>query len=206
MRTPILALASLILATAAFAQSKQKIAMNMDKVGNVEVVTSMTMPASQWDLWQETVGNNPAALKRETQRSMPAYVLRDFDLKRNDMERSFELKFTALGMCKVDKRGNWIFETGVRNADITELGDAKFMYVDNPQEFGGSIQQVFTISFPEEASDIEVGTDAFGKTVFTFDMQTPGQVNASLLAGSGLMIVGLAWASLSLIAGPKMKE
>ena len=79
----------------------------------------------------------------------------------------------AYGMRKVDKRGNWIFETGVRDADLTKLDDRRYMHVDAPRELGGQIQQVFTLEFPEEAVDSEVDSDSLEKTILQFDMETP---------------------------------
>ena len=198
MKSALAYLIVLTLAASAFGQSKQKISMNLDKVGNVKVTVSMSMEASQWQMWIYNYGNNPASLKRDTERSMPAYVLKNFNLSKDDMNRSFELTFDALGMCKVDKRGVWIFETGVRGADITDLGDRKYIYVDSPSEFGGQIQQIFTISFPEEASEIRLDSNAYGKTVFTFDMQTPSRSGIAKFAGGSLLLLGLAWSGIEL--------
>lgn len=171
---------------------KQKIEMNINEQGNAEMLISMKMNAVQWQNWMASLGSNPALLKRQIERDMPAFFLDDFNLEKNEMERSFELSLKAYGVCKVDKRGDWVLETDDKEVDLTELGDRKFMYVNSPPEFSGQLQQTTIIEFPEKATEIKVDEDAFGKTIFEFDMQEekagfgiPG------FAGIGLIVLGL---------------
>lgn len=175
-------------------QAQQKIDMKLDNVGNAKLTLSMTLTAQQWQTWNSTLGNNPAALKREVERSMPAYFLEDFKLEKDDMNRSFTLSLTALGVCKIDKRGKWSFETGQKNANVTELTDHKFMLVSSPPELGGAIQQTYTVEFPDEAKKVKLDKDSFGESVFQFEMNGPTS-NSGLMKWSGifLIIVGGAW-------------
>jgi hypothetical protein len=181
-------------------QMKQKITMDIDSLGNAKITLNMTMNASAWQTWSQTTGSNPALLKREIERSMPAYFLDDFKLDKNDMERSFELSFKGYGVCKVDKKGNWIFETDEKNADITELTERKYMLVSSPEEFGGQIQQTYIVEFPEEAKSIEIEKDAFGKTMFEFDMEKPGggfnflRIGGILFLVAGVVLGGISFA------------
>lgn len=181
-------------------QSQQNINMKVDAVGNSQFIISMTMNAQQWQMWLQSMGNNPAALKREMERGMPSYFLDDFKLEKNDMERSFVLSLNAYGACRVDKRGNWILETDQKNANITELTNRKYILVSSPPEFGGAIQQTFTIELPEEAKNIKREKDAFGKTIFKFQMSnTAGGFNTMLWAGIALLVIGGAWLGSSVI-------
>lgn len=175
-------------------QAQQKIDMKLDNVGNAKLTLSMTLTAQQWQTWNSTLGNNPAALKREVERSMPAYFLEDFKLEKDDMNRSFTLSLTALGVCKIDKRGKWSFETGQKNANVTELTDHKFMLVSSPPELGGAIQQTYTVEFPDEAKKVKLEKDSFGESVFQFEMNGPTS-SSGLMKWSGifLIIVGGAW-------------
>lgn len=177
-----------------YAQLQQKIDMNVDAIGNSQITLSMTMNASQWQTWLQTVGNNPAALKREMERAMPAYFLDDFKLEKNDMDRSFVLTLNAYGACKVDKRGNWILDTDQKNANITELTSHKYILVSSPPELGGNVQQTFTIQFPEEADHIKIEKDAYGKTLFKFQMRnSTASFDFLLWAGILLFVIGGAW-------------
>ena len=180
-------------------QMKQKITMKIDSLGNARIVLDMNMNASAWQTWSQTTGSNPALLKREIERSMPQYFLDEFKLDKNDMERSFTLSFKGLGVCKVDKKGNWILETDEKNPDITELTERKYMLVSSPEEFGGQIQQTYIVEFPEAAKDIEIEKDAFGKTIFEFDMEKPGGgFNFLRMGGFVLMLGGVVLGGLAM--------
>ncbi|WP_204344346.1 hypothetical protein [Psychroserpens algicola] len=175
-------------------QSNQKIEMRIDNIGNAKINISMTMNAAQWQQWNGTYGANPSALKRDIERSMPAFIVDDFKLDKDDMNRSFNLSLNAYGVCKIDKRGRWVMDTDQKDAQLTKLTDYKYMLVSSPMEFGGAIQQTYIIEFPETAQDIKVDTDSFGKSVFEFEMDNPSS-NFNVLRWSGLLliIVGGGW-------------
>ena len=171
---------------------KQKIDMRIDSIGDAMLKVSMTMNANQWQMWVQSVGNNPALLKRSMERELPGYFLDDFNLEKNDMERSFEFSFKAYGVCQVDKKGRWIVTTDQKNPDITELTDHKYMMVYT--DAVNNLQQTQIIEFPSEATDISVEEDAFGKTQFEFDMDaTKGGVNYLFLGGIVLCVIGGGW-------------
>ncbi len=184
----------LIVTFAGIGQTHQKIDMKIDSLGNAKINVSMTMTATQWQVWLQTIGNNPAIMKREIERSMPAYFLGDYKLEKNDMERSFNVSLMAYGVCEVDKRGNWTIDTDQKDANLTEITDHKYMLVSTPPELGGNIQQTFTIDFPEAAKNIKVDKDTFGKTIFKFDMEnSTAGFNLMLWAGVLLLLIGGSW-------------
>lgn len=177
-----------------YSQTQQKIDMKIDSIGNAKIEISMNMTAQQWQVWLQTIGGNPAIMKREVERSMPAYILDDFKLEKNEMERSFHLSLNAYGACNVDKRGYWTIDTDQKDANVTKITDHKFMLVSSPMEFGGTVQQTFTIDFPETANDIKIDKDAFGNSIFKFKMDQPsGPFNYMRWSGLFLIVIGGAW-------------
>lgn len=185
-------------------QLQQKIDMRIDSIGNAKIKLSMTMNAQQWQVWQGSLGNNPAALKREVERGMPGYFLDDFKLEKDEMNRSFELSLNAYGACDIDKRGTWIVETDQKDANLTKLTEHKYMLVSSPIESGGTIQQTYTIELPEKASNIKVDTDAYGKSIFKFNMESPsGGFNLLRLSGLALFVIGGVWTGGSLLSKSK---
>lgn len=175
-------------------QSSQKIEFKLDNVGNAKINVSMTMNAAQWNQWNGAYGTNPAALKRDFERSMPAFIVDDFKLEKDDMNRSFNLSLNAYGVCKIDKRGRWIMETDQKNAQVTELSKNKYMLISSPPEFGGNLQQTYIVEFPNEANSIKVDKDSFGKSVFHFKMDHPSSgFNIMRWSGLVLLIVGGGW-------------
>lgn len=171
---------------------KQKLEMKIDEVGNGDLKVSMSMNATQWQVWLQSLGNNPTLLKRSMERALPAYFLDNFKLEKNDMDRSFEFSFKAYGVCQVNKRGKWIVNTDQKNPDITTLTDKKYMMVW--METQSNIQQTQILDFPSTARNIQINKDAFGKTQFEFDMDTPGgTIHAIFWPGLILIISGIIW-------------
>lgn len=190
----IITACALFLNTTINAQSQQKIEMRIDSIGNAKLNVSMTMNAQQWQVWNSNYGNNPSALKRDIERSMPAYFLDDFKLEKDDMNRSFNLSLNAYGVCEINKRGKWIVDTDQKNAQLTELTENKYMLVSSPPEYGGTLQQTFIIELPKDAKGIKIDKDAYGKSVFEFDMDAPSsRFNLMRWAGILLIAVGGGW-------------
>lgn len=188
-------------------QSNQKIEMVLDNIGNATINISMTMNASQWQQWNGTYGTNPAALKRDLVRSMPAIFVDDFKLEKDDMNRSFNLSLNAYGVCQIDKRGRWILDTDQKNAQLTELTSHKYMLVSSPPEYGGNLQQTYIIEFPEESNNIKVDKDAFGKSIFEFKMDNPSSgFNMMRWSGLLLLIAGGGWTGFSLFGKKQAKH
>ncbi|MFZ6050487.1 hypothetical protein [Halocola ammonii] len=182
---------SFFIQTATSQVTDQQIDMRIDSIGDAHLKVSMEMNAQQWEGWVQSYGNNPAALKREMERALPSYFLDDFKFEKDDMNRSFELTFKAYGACDVDRKGRWTMNTETKDANVTELTERKFMMVESPQEYGGSIRQTTTVTLPNQAENVKIDTDAFGKTVFVFEMDEPGGgMNYTQWAGIFLLVVG----------------
>lgn len=196
----ILCYLSILCLTVNAQQSQQKIEMKLDSLGNAKLKISTTMSAQQWQIWNANFGNNPSALKREMERSMPAYFLEDFKLDKDDMNRSFSLSLTALGVCKIDRSGKWSFQTDQKDANISEITNHKYMLVSVPLEYGGMVQQTFYVEFPEAAKNVEVSKDAFGKSVFSFDMEGPKSNSFDYIRTAGILLVliGGGWSGKNL--------
>jgi hypothetical protein len=182
------------------AQSQQKIEMRLDSIGNAKLNLSMTMNAQEWQMWNNNYGKNPSALKRDIERSMPAYFLDDFNLDKDDMNRSFNLSFNAYGVCEINKRGKWIIDTEQKNAQLTELTNHKYMLVSSPPEYGGKLQQTYIIDLPDGAKNVKIDENAYGKSVFEFDMDPPSSgFNTMRYAGIFLFLVGGAWVGRNIL-------
>jgi hypothetical protein len=171
---------------------KVNIEFLVDKYGNAKTTYSMKMNASQWDNFKRSMGNNPSLLKRTMERSMPAYFLSDFDYKEDAMDRSYTLTFNAFGVCRPGPDGRWHAELGEKNPDVTKLSDNSYMIISEVSSGGTIIQANQKVIFPDEASDIKMEKDAFGKALFSFKMSgTSGSGKVMMYGGIGLIALGL---------------
>lgn len=171
---------------------KVNIEFLVDKYGNAKTTYSMKMTDSQWDNFKRGMGNNQSLLKRTMERAMPAYFLFDFEYKEDAMDRSYQLSFNAYGVCKPGADGRWHAELGEKNPGITKLSDNSYMIIFEMSSGGELIQANQKIIFPDEASDIKMDKDAFGKALFSFNMSgASGSGKMMMYGGMGLMVLGL---------------
>lgn len=171
---------------------KVNIEFLVDKYGNAKTTYSMKMTASQWDNFKRGMGNNQSLLKRTMERAMPAYFLSDFEYKEDAMDRSYQLSFNAYGVCKPGSDGRWHAELGEKNPDITKLSDNSYMIISEMTSGGALIQANQKVIFPDEASDIKMDKDAFGKALFSFNMSgASGSGKMMMYGGIGLIVLGL---------------
>jgi len=171
---------------------KQRIEMRIDSIGNAHMKVSMTMNAGQWQMWLQSGGNNPAIMKRTMERALPGYFLDDFNLVRNDMERSFEFSFKAYGVCQVNRRGKWIVNTEQKNAEITTLTDRKYMMVS--MDAMNNLQITQFLEFPSQARNITITKDAYDRSQFVFDMDATRQkMGFTFWLGLLLILSGSGW-------------
>lgn len=171
---------------------RQRIEMRIDSIGNAHMKVSMTMNAGQWQMWLQSGGDNPAIMKRTMERALPGYFLDEFNLVRNEMERSFEFSFKAYGVCQVNRRGKWIVNTEQKNAEITTLTERKYMMVSI--DAMNNLQITQFLDFPKEAKNITISNDAYNRTQFVFDMDSPRQkTGATFWIGLLLILSGSGW-------------
>lgn len=167
---------------------KPKMELRIDSVGNAQIKVSMSLNANQWQVWTQSIGNNPALLKRNMERELPGYFLDNFNLVKNDMERSFVFTFKAYGVCMVNKKGIWIVGTDQKNPDITKISDRKYMMVST--DVMNNLQQTQIIEFPLSAINIREAKDAYNKTQFEFEMGVP-PTGLSMIFWIGVLLTAL---------------
>lgn len=196
MKKVILFIISLIIGNFIWAQEikpfKVTLEFTLDEKGNSKVIYGSKMNAGQWDNFKRSMGNNQSLLKREIERSLPAFFLSDFEYKEDAMDRSYSLSFNAAGVAKINSKGKWVVDLETKNPDVTKLSDNTFMMITESSSGGQLIQITNKLIFPESASNIKEEKDSFGKAIFTFDMGGGSGMGKALnYGGIGLIVAGL---------------
>lgn len=180
------------LVTNLFAQEvkglKQIFDITVDDLGNAMVAVSMKLNASQWDMFKKNIGNNSSILKREIEKALPRYYLSDFSYSEAAMDRSYTIKFKALGLASINQNGRWESKLETKNPDITKLSAHEFVMNADFMANGMLIQQTQKIHLPSGAGDAKIEKDSFGKAVMTYS------------AGGGIFSWIRIFAGIALIA------
>ncbi len=171
---------------------KQVIDFTVDKLGNATVEVSMKLNAAQWDYFKKTIGDNVSILKRSMQTALPKYYLTDFSYSEDAMDRSYKVKFKALGICTLNKNKKWEAKLDTKDPDITKLSDHDFTLNEDIMTNGMLVQQTQKLHLPPGASGAKIEKDSFGKAVLTYSTSQGFGSTAITVIGIILILAG-AW-------------
>ncbi len=147
----------------------QEFTYKIDKLGDATVEVSTKMTQSQWENFKQgPLVNDPSISKRDMERNMSTYVLEDFKRDIDDMNRSVKMSLKVRAMAAYKGSGNWEFRLGMKDPQVTKLPDNSMMVTTNANLSGELVQQIWKISFPPGASNIQQTTDSFGSSMFTY--------------------------------------
>jgi hypothetical protein len=147
----------------------QEYTFKIDKLGDATLEVSTKMTQSQWEGFKQgPLVNDPSISKRDMERSMSTYVLEDFKRDIDDMNRTVKMSLKVKAMAAYKGSGNWEFRLGMKNPQVTKLPDNSMMITANANMNGQLVQQIYKVSFPNGASNIQQTTDSFGSTIFTY--------------------------------------
>ena len=166
---------------------KQRLEINVDELGDAEINLIMKLNASQWDIFKKTIGNNPAYLKREIIKGMPAFYLTDFKYEEDPMERTYKMSMKGLGAVEVNENGKWESNLEMKDPEIIQLNNQQFRLNLNMLTNGVFIEQVQLINLPKNARKAKIETDSFGYAVLTYESGTG--TGKMLAKGAGLILI-----------------
>jgi hypothetical protein len=166
---------------------KQTIDMIIDKLGNADIDVSMNLSAAQWDNFKRNVGNNVSLIKRSMERALPKYYLTDFNYTEQAMDRTYDVKFKALGICSMNRNGLWEAKLETKKPDITKLSDREFVMTEDVLTNGALVQQTIKLHLPSVAQGAKVQKDSFGKAEVTY--KTGQDIVSKLLTALGIILI-----------------
>jgi len=152
-------------------QQVQQFTIKIDKLGDAKWEVSSRMTQAQWEGFKQgPLVNDPSITKRNMERTLSTYVIEDFNRNIEDMTRTVKMTFTVKAMAQYNGHGNWLYKLDTKNAQITKLTDISIMSVGNLYSNGVLIQQIYKVSFPDGATNVQQGADSFGRIIFTYSL------------------------------------
>jgi len=166
---------------------KQTIDMNIDKLGNANIDVSTNLSAAQWDNFKRNIGNNVSLIKRSMERALPKYYLTDFNYTEQAMDRAYDVKFKALGICSMNRNGVWEAKLDTKKPDITKLSNYEFVMTEDILTNGALVQQTIKLHLPSVAQGAKVEKDSFGKAEVTY--KTGQDIVSKLITALGIILI-----------------
>jgi hypothetical protein len=164
--------------------------MTIDQLGNADMDVSMVLNAAQWDNYKKNIGNNVSLLKRSMERELPKYYLSDFSYTEQPMDRSYHMKFKALGICSMNNSGVWEAKLETKKPDITKLSDNAFLMTEDIMTNGVLVQQTIKVILPSVARGSKVEKDSFGNAEITYTTGQDFLSKAITVLGILLVLIG----------------
>ena len=177
MASFLTAIVAVTVTTSAFSQvaaqdptsQTQEFDIKIDKLGDATLELSTKMNQAQWENFKQgPLVNDPSISKRDMERNMSTYVLEDFKRDIDDMNRAVKISVKLKAFAAYNGNGKWSLMLGTKDPQVTKLSDNSYMSTSNTMMNGLLVQQIYKISFPEGAKDIQQSTDSFGKAIFTY--------------------------------------
>ena len=176
-----------------------------DKRGDGQVTVTYRLSASQWTLWKQRYGDRPDMLWRDLKQELANMALSDFDLKKDDIERSATVKISFRGGPRL--RSDGASEIGVPK-DMKKISDSGrewiFSAVSQENSYAPIINQTIRVTLPGEARNARLsqpGT-AFQALVYEIPAATGGG-KALLFTGLGALVIGLVLGAAGFLPGKK---
>lgn len=166
---------------------RQKIEIFIDEQGDAELNLIMKLNASQWDVYKNTIGNNPSYLKREIIKNMPTTYLTDFKYEEDPMERSYKLGMKGLAAAQLNSQGKWESSLDMKDPEIIKLNDREFRLDLDMMNNGVFIKQTQMIHLPKNAKNAKIETDSFGIAVLTYETKNAG--GNKVMMGLGILLI-----------------
>ncbi len=149
----------------------QMFTARIDKMGDADVEVTQKMTASQWEAFRQSpIFNDPSIAKRNMERSMATYVVKDFKRNIDEMDRKVAISLKVIGYSQYKGDGYWAVKIEFKDPQVTKLADNAYMITGNAVMGTSLVQQIVKIYFPAGAKNVEQTTDEFGKAIFSYTL------------------------------------
>lgn len=180
----------------------QIIDMRLDPVGDADISITMKFDAGAWQMWKQTIGENPSVMKREIERMFSTITLDGFTMDRNDLEREVTVQLHAIGLARYLGNGRW--EADVETDDSPgasvsrrKISDTTYLTTATMSDPGSGavMRQEITLNIPEGAGSLTEAHSETGTDLLRYEL-TPATASGGnrvplFAAGGGCAALGL---------------
>jgi hypothetical protein len=146
--------------------------MNVDPIGNADMVIKFRLNASQFNAWQSKYGQNSSLLKRDLSKYVSQYDTSDWDVQEKQMDREVTVSLKAKGVLKYKGDGEFEFKVpkAWRGRDRSN-NTISLNYVESISP-GVIAQHSEKVILPERATNFRDDTSEEGDKVIKYTLAT----------------------------------
>jgi hypothetical protein len=174
----------------------------LDKLGDGKVTVSYRLSASQWTGWKQRVGDRPDMLWRDMKQELANMALGDFDLKKDEVERTATVKLSFRGGPRLRSDGS--SEIGVPK-DMKKISDSGrewiFNAVSQENSYSPIVNQTIHVTLPPEARNARIDQPGTAFQALVYEIPEVGRSKGLLYAGLFVLLVGLVLGGAGFMPG-----
>jgi len=168
--------------------------------GTTSLDIRMSFDAAPWSMWKAMVGDQPARLRASFQHQFAAYVLEDFKLEKDDMNRTAHISMRSPSGPEIRKDGSFLIPIEKEFRLVNNTGREWFFSGINP--YAGNSLNTIKLILPanlEQASLVNAGTSEQA-LIYSLAVQS-GPSRTCVLLGSVILGIGVVILGIGLFLG-----
>jgi hypothetical protein len=165
----------------------------VDKLGDGQLTVTFHLSASQWTIWKQQYGDRPDVLWRDLKQQFANMALGDFDLKKNDIERTATARISLRGGTRLRSDGAREIEVPKDMKKISDSGrEWIFNAVSQENQYAPILNQTIRVTLPAEATNVRLNQPGTAFQALVYEIPEAGGSGRMLLVGgTGALIIGL---------------
>ena len=165
----------------------------LDKRGDGQVTDTVHFSAKRWAIWKQQYGDRPDMLWRDKKQELASMALVDFDLKKNEIERTATMKISFRGGPRM--RSDGASEIGVPK-DMKKISDSGrewiFSAVAQDNSYDPTmVNETIRVTLPAEARNARLEQPGTAFQALVYEIPPAGRGKGMLFLGLSALIIGL---------------
>ena len=164
----------------------------LDKLGDGQVTVTFHLSASQWTVWKQQYGDRPDVLWRDMKQELANMALGEFDLKKDDVERSATMKISFRGGPSLRSDGAREIEVPKEMKKISESGQEWiFNAVSQENSYAPILNQTIRVTLPPEARNARLNQPGTAFQTLVYEIPEASRGKGMLYVGILVLVIGL---------------
>lgn len=175
----------------------------VDRLGDGQLTMTFHLSASQWTVWKQQYGDRPDVLWRDLKQQFANMALVDFDLKKNDIERSATAQISLRGGTRLRSDGAREIEVPKDMKKISDNGrEWIFNAVSQENQYAPILNQTIRLTLPPEATNVRLNQPGTAFQTLVYEIPETGSGGKMMLVGGiGALVIGLALGVAGFLTG-----
>lgn len=185
-------------ALAQFAPKTANLVYDLGSDGSLQLAMEMTFDAAAWRQWKSQVGDEPSRLRAMMKHQFSAYVVDDFKLEKDDLNRTAKISMRSPAGPELRKDGRFRIPIEKEFRLVNNTGREWFFSGNNP--YANNSLQTIRFVLPANAQGVALNAAGSAEQGLIYSLVVPaGRSRTVIIAGAIVMLLGAAVLALGFL-------